>query len=134
MTRRVTFLGAVLLMVITACGDSGGSSSDTEISVSAKEFEFTPSSWSIAGDTDVTINFTNDGSIDHEWAVLTEGTNIANEDEFNEDIVEWEIEATPAGTSVTESHSFAPGTYQVVCALDGHFNAGMEGTLVVSSG
>lgn len=132
MFRRMTFTGAVLLVVVTACGDSGGSSSDNEISVSAKEFEFSPTSWSVAGNTDLTINFTNDGSIDHEWAVLTEGTNIATEDELSEDIVVWEIEATPAGTSVTETHTFAPGIYQVVCALDGHFNAGMEGTLVVS--
>jgi plastocyanin len=134
MFRNLTLTAAALLMAIAACGDSGSSSSDTEISVSAKEFDFTPTSWSVAANTEVTINFTNDGSIDHEWAVLTEGTNISNEDEFNEDIVEWEIEATPAGTSVTETHSFAPGTYQVVCALDGHFNAGMEGTLVVSGG
>ena len=64
--------------------------------------------------------------------MLTEGTTIASEDEFTEDIVEWEIEAAPAGASVTETHSFAPGTYQVVCALAGHFNAGMTGTLIVS--
>ena len=126
LTTRAMLSLAALAVIASACGGS-----DTEIFVTASEFQFSPNSWSVAADTDIAVSFTNDGAVEHEWAVLREGVTISSEEEFNEDIVLLEIEAQPVGTTVTETFSFAPGTYQVICALDGHFDAGMTGTLTV---
>jgi len=42
------------------------------------------------------------------------------------------MEAT-AGAVATETFTApAAGTYQIICALEGHFDSGMEGELVVT--
>ena len=55
---------------------------------------------------------------------------IADEDEFSEDLVVFRTEAQ-TGQTVTSTLALQPGTYQVVCAIAGHFSAGMEGVLTV---
>jgi plastocyanin len=123
---------AALAMLGSACGDDGGESSgpSTDISATATDFQYDPDGWSIPVGEEFSIEFTNDGNVEHEWAVLTE--EISSEDEFNEEIVLFEVEATPAGETATEKFTVDDaGTYQVICALEGHFDAGMEGTLTV---
>ena len=118
----------VALLVVAACGGSNINLSG-EYPVSAIEFEFIPNSGVIgAGDTEVV--FTNAGSILHEFAVLSQP--IETEGEFSEDLVLFEVEAE-AGETVRGTLSVEPGSYQVVCVIQGHFSAGMKGTLVVSS-
>jgi plastocyanin len=66
----------------------------------------------------VTIDFTNDSSLQHN--VKLEGPGV--EDEGTDTI-------TGSSTSVTLD--LQPGTYTFFCSVDGHRAAGMEGTLVV---
>jgi plastocyanin len=127
----VLAIPAVIALLLAACGDDDGGGA-TSFTVEASEFEFSPDAWAVAADTVVTITFSNAGSIPHEWAVLTEGTNIESEAEFAEELVELEVEAIQAGETATQTFNLPAGTYQVICALEGHFNAGMEGTLTVS--
>ena len=123
-------VGATALL-LGACGDDDDAAS-TEIEAEAMEFQFDPDSWEVPAGEEFTIDFTNSGTIEHEWAVLKEGEDIESEDEFAEDKVLFEVEAIPAGESVTESFTVEDaGTYQVICAIEGHFNGGMEGTLTV---
>ena len=121
-------IGAAALMVVavTACGDD--SDDDGGLQATATEFEFSPNEWTVpAGEFD--LEFTNDGSTDHEWVIMNE--EISSEDEFAEDKVLDEVE-TGAGETVTATFSVdEAGTYQVICGLEGHFDAGMEGTLTV---
>ena len=128
--KMLVVIGAVMALA-AACGDDSDSDeASTDISTTATEFEFDSNEWTVPAGEEFTIDFTNDGAVDHEWAVLTE--EIESEAEFNEDIVLFEVEATPAGESVSESFTVdEAGTYQVVCALEDHFDAGMEGTLTV---
>ncbi len=107
---------------------SGGS----EIAATATEFAFDPASWTVAAG-EFTMTFTNDGNVDHEWAVLVLGGDIETQEEFvDESQVLLEVEAIAAGETVTETFTIAePGTYQVACLLPGHFDAGMQGTLTV---
>jgi uncharacterized cupredoxin-like copper-binding protein len=99
--------------------------------VTADDFTFTPDEWTVPADEEVTVTLVNEGQVEHEWAVLTEGTSIETEDEFEEDLVEYEIEAIPGGESATGTLSLPAGSYQVICALPGHLNSGMEGELTV---
>ena len=129
MSRSHTLVVVALLgAFLAACGDSGDVNLSGELKVSGVEFEFLPDAYRVStGPTQVA--FTNAGSVIHEWVVIS-GT-IESEDDFAEDTVLFRLEAE-AGSSANGTIDLQPGTYQVICAIEGHFSAGMEGTLVVT--
>jgi plastocyanin len=122
-------------LVLAACGDDDGGdtgAASTSIGTTASEFEFDPDSWTVSSGEEFTIGFENVGDLEHEWAVLKLGEEIESEAEFSEDKVLFEVEAIPGGESTSEQFTVdEAGTYQVICALEGHFDGGMEGTLTV---
>lgn len=122
---------AVMVLALGACGDDDDEAS-TSIDTTASDFKFEPDSWKVPAGEEFTIAFENGGSVEHEWAVIKRGQDIESEAEFTEDKVLFEVEATPADESTRESFTVdEAGTYQVICAITGHFDAGMEGTLTV---
>jgi plastocyanin len=135
MRIRLMILGAVAAVGLLAagCGDDDGDGGDggeasTDISSSGTDFAFDPDGWTVPAGEEITIDFTNDGNVEHEWALMN--TEIDSEADFEEDKVLFEVEAIPAGESASGTFTVdEPGTYQVICALEGHFEAGMEGTL-----
>ena len=68
----------------------------------------------------VTITFTNDSPVEHN-VTIAQGSKV--------------LGATPtfAGGSKTLTLNLQPGTYTFYCSVPGHRQAGMEGTLTVSS-
>ena len=131
--------GAVL--ALPACGgdddddaddDGADGGAQTSIEATSSEFKFAPNSWTVSAGEEFSIRFENNGTLDHEWAVINLGDDIESEDDFAEDKVLLEVEAVPAGETTDEQFTIdEPGTYQVICALDGHFDSGMEGSLTV---
>ncbi len=129
-------LVAALSLVSAACGDDDDSGSDTtsaggstSITAGAFEFAFDPDSWSVAADTPITVAFSNTGAVEHNLTVLSE--TISAEGDYNEGIALF-ILGSAGGESASGSLSgLAPGTYQVICSIPGHFSAGMVGELVV---
>jgi len=132
-----------LLFVGSACGsdDDGdgesGDSGSTELDATLSDFKFDPDSWSAAADEDVTINLTNEGAVAHEWVILQSGVNITSEADLPEteeellaDFVLTETEVEPGDTQ-DMVFNVPAGTYQIICAIETHFDAGMEGTLTV---
>lgn len=87
------------------------------ISVSAKEFAYTPSTITVnKGDT-VTINFTNNGTTAH-----------------NLTITELGVATKSIGPGESDSVTFTPsasGSYKFFCSIDSHRSLGLEGTLEV---
>lgn len=67
----------------------------------------------------VTINFTNQASLEHNLTIASPSGSVAG--------------ATPtfAGGSKTLTVNLTAGTYKFYCSVPGHRQAGMEGTLVV---
>jgi len=126
---KVMIGGASLLLVgATACGDDGDSDDGGALDTTASEFEFSPSEWTVdAGEFD--LEFTNDGSVDHEWVIMQEP--ITAETEFTEEGVLDEVETGPGETVTATFTVDEAGEYQVICGLEGHFDAGMAGTLTV---
>jgi plastocyanin len=123
-----------MVIALGACGDDDDSSSSegasTSIEATATDFAFDPTTWTVPAGEEFTIDFTNDGAVEHEWAVLKAGEDITSEDEFTEEKVLFEVEVIDAGTSTSEAFTVADaGEYQVICAIETHFDAGMEGTL-----
>jgi plastocyanin len=129
---------ALLVAVpLGACGDDddaggGDGAASTSIEATASEFQFDPDSWTVPAGEEFTIDFTNDGTVAHEWAVINLGDDLDSEADFAEEKVLFEVEAIPAGESTEQSFTVdEAGTYQVLCAIETHFDAGMEGTLTV---
>jgi plastocyanin len=130
----IVVLGASAL-ALGACGDDSGDGdgdASNSIEATASEFQFDPDGWTVQAGEPFTIEFENDGTTEHEWAVINLGEDLESEDDFAEDNVLLEVEALPAGETTTEEFTIEEaGTYQVICALEGHFDAGMEGSLTV---
>lgn len=123
--------------MVTAACDSGGDAS-TSLDVTTTDFQFSPSSWTVPAGEEITIEITNDGSVLHEWVLLQPGVNIETEADLPEteeellaDFVYVEDEVDAGATKTLSFTAPAAGTYQVICAIETHFDAGMEGTLTV---
>lgn len=115
------FLVATLGVVVAVVNDSGGSggggsSAGAPVPVSLTEFAITPDTIN-APSGDVTLAVTNDGGQIHNLSVTELG------------------ETTPdlngGGAATLELSGVADGTYEVICTIPGHAEAGMVGTLVV---
>ena len=142
-TRKLVTVVALgsLVFAASACGsddDAGGDdSSATELDATLSDFQFSPNSWTAAADEDVTIALTNDGAVAHEWVILQSGVTIESEadlpdteEELLADFVLTETEVEP-GETQDMVFNVPAGTYQIICAIETHFDAGMDGTLTV---
>jgi uncharacterized cupredoxin-like copper-binding protein len=138
--RRLLTIIALAALVAGCNGDGDGGAAgtgddaeagQTELTVTADEFSFDPADVTAAADTDVTITLVNTGALEHEWAVIEQGSEISAESEFSDDIVAFEVEAIDGGEEATETFNLPAGTYQVICAIPGHFASGMEGSLTL---
>ena len=160
MRRRVigsavlaTLGGAI---VLAGCGGSGTSSSSTTpttttaatsttatapttLSVAMTEFAFTPTDVT-APAGEVTINAPNQGKVTHELVLIKtdlatdalplEGTDV-NEEAFPESVLPGEIPDVGAGKTGTLTITLPAGRYVMLCNVEGHYKAGMVGTLTV---
>lgn len=132
---------ASLVVVTVSCeSDKNSEAEDSvamELQATLSDFRFTPDTWTATADEDVTIDLTNEGAVAHEWVILQSGVTIESEadlpdteEELLADFVLTETEVEP-GESQDMVFNVPAGTYQVICAIPTHFDAGMEGTLTV---
>ena len=137
MKPRVVTLAVILsVMLLTSACSGGVEEASTELSATVQEFSFSPNAWTVPAGQEISIAVTNAGTVLHEWVLLQEGVVIASEADLPETeeelladfvYVEEEIEA---GDTQTLTFQAPPaGTYQVICAIETHFDGGMEGTL-----
>ena len=89
----------------------------TRVDIVARNTSFTPADVRVRSGQFVVVSFTNADPVFHDWEV--EG--VANID----------AGARPGQTQRIRFLAPAPGTYRVVCTVEGHADAGMTGTLVV---
>jgi len=109
-TTRLTILFGILILVLSACG----STPPSDVTVSLSEWAIEPMDLTVAAGI-VTFNITNTGTIDHDFAI--------------EGVTKIEL-ITPGDTKALEV-MLEPGTYNLLCDLSGHKEAGMTGTLTV---
>lgn len=129
-TLRWAPIWVLVPLLLGACSSDDDAASSS-ITATATDFMFSPDAWAVNADEDFDVTLNNEGSVEHEWAVLKEGVEISSEAEFSEDVVEFEIEAIDPDTSTTQTFTLPAGTYQVICAIETHFDLGMEGALTV---
>ena len=122
-----------LALVMAACGGDGAA---TSIEAEMEDFQFTPTEWTVKAGEEITIELTNNGAVEHEWVLLQPGVTISSEADLPEteeellaDFVYWEDEVESGETKTLTFTAPVAGTYQVICAIPDHFNAGMNATL-----
>lgn len=134
--RRLIILVALVALAASACGgDEGAGDLVTSLDVSMVEFEFDPAESVVPAGEAITLNLSNAGSVEHNWVVLASGAKIEAESELDESMIYFEGLLNPGEAETFTFTAPAPGGYQVICDVPGHFTAGMEGRLrVVDNG
>jgi plastocyanin len=121
--RRGWYLAAVAAASLTLAGgviaaDRAIDRSAVSLAVRARDLRFGPADLTVPAGAFAVLRFTNDDSVFHDW--LVEG--LANVD----------AGARPGQTQRLRFRIDTPGTYRVVCSVEGHAAAGMVGSLVVT--
>ncbi len=127
--RKLLLIAVLVAAVLAACGGGGA----TEFTVNAKDTLFEPDSWSVAAGQTLTMTFVNEGFLEHEFLIVKQGEEI-------EAMSEWDVSKQLYTTGSVSGQTQGqyqlqvdePGTYQVICTIDNHFDGGMAGTLEVT--
>ena len=132
MNKRTTTLmllaGLAAVFILSACGPK-----QTTLNITASDIKFNETAWEVPAGAEVTVNFKNEGALEHEFVIMKLGTQASMPfDENDEGNVYWEIEAE-GGETVTGTFTAPaePGVYEVVCGTAGHLESGMQGSLTV---
>jgi uncharacterized cupredoxin-like copper-binding protein len=123
-TGAAAIVVAVLALVIATVavfvrdgGDDGDSAAGGDVSVALSEFALTPAAVSVPAGGSLKVS--NDGTIPHNLSI--EGTDLKTAD-------------LAGGESETlDLSGLEPGEYQIICAIPGHSDAGMTGTLTIGA-
>src|SRR4051812_5159079 len=114
---------ALILVVVVAAVNSGSSSSETStsaapapVAISLSEYAISPSKVTLPAGGSLTV--TNAGTMAHNVTVL-------KTDHATPDI-------QPGGKATLDLSTLGGGTYEIYCAIPGHKDSGMTGTLTVT--
>jgi uncharacterized cupredoxin-like copper-binding protein len=132
MTIRLQIYAAVILVLVAGLAACGGPST-AELAMSMSEFSFSPASATVPAGAEVTLTLTNGGTIEHNWVLLDAGYQAAAP--FDADDQANVAAETKVAAGEVQTFSFtAPseaGSYQIVCSIPGHLEAGMTASLTV---
>ncbi len=125
---------ASFALLLTACGNSGGGAPSTSINVTITDFAFTPNTFTVPAGAKISFSAVNNGAGEHSFVIMKLGHDVVGHftsaDQAN---VYWEKDHIASGQTVSDTFTAPsdPGTYQIVCSVPGHFEAGMVAKLVV---
>ncbi|TMJ12991.1 MAG: hypothetical protein E6G98_01565 [Bacillati bacterium ANGP1] len=125
--RRGIWLGVLVVLVaafVAACGGGGqqgggqpaGTPEGSAVTVSEKEWTIQFASSTVKPGK-VKLLIKNEGTIEHNFVI--EGTSV-------------DLEAIPPGSTKEVTVDLKPGTYNVLCTIAGHSEAGMKTTITVA--
>ncbi|MBI4788918.1 MAG: cupredoxin domain-containing protein [Chloroflexi bacterium] len=138
MRHFIVFLFAALALALAACSAPAPASNASQVvTLDANEFKFEPATVQITTGRPVKVILRNKGSIEHDWSVMKLAvagkqesgdahgmSNMAEEPAVH-------VAAMNGKTGELEFTPTSPGTYEFVCTVAGHKEAGMVGKLVV---
>ncbi len=143
--KRFTLVVALVLL-FAACGDDATSSTTTTaeisdpfgppfgLSATAQDFEFIPTSWTVPSGALLVVDFDNQGTVEHTFVVIKDRIVIESLADLDDSLIFRELEAGPGETaSDTFQAPDVPGSYQVICTVPGHLEAGMTAELIVEN-
>lgn len=129
---------AVLLFAtfLSACA---GGPAPTKVTVTMTEFGFEPKTISVTAGSPVELTLVNEGAVEHDFVVeviaVTDvsSSNTGEHHMSTEEHSEYDLHTSTAAGE-TSTLAFTPteaGTYQIICSVPGHKDAGMTGELIV---
>lgn len=108
------------LLALAACGGGAAATPAPQtINLKAEDIKFDAMNLTAKVGQPVTINFQNAGVLEHSFVI----------DQFNVKLEH----VQPGQTATVTFTPTAAGTYDFYCSVPGHKDAGMKGTLTVSS-
>ena len=131
----------VVGVLVGACGDSStnttGEIADRSgppfgVAAAAREFEFIPDSWTVPSSALLVLDFDNQGTVEHFLVVIADRAVVPSAAGLDDAQVYRSLRA-PAGERASDTF-LAPavaGSYQVICIVPGHLEAGMTAVLTV---
>jgi uncharacterized cupredoxin-like copper-binding protein len=153
MTRAVAMLGLVVLLVALALSGAAGAPKQ-KVTVALSEMKFTPSTITVQAGAPVELRLVNRGKQKHEFMVYARPKAGLGMDELEEWAEEnsyfkglrlaveaagvevvgtniFEVEVEPGKSAELSFTPTRKGTFEIGCHIEGHYEAGMKGTLVV---
>ncbi len=130
MSKKLLSIFLLTMLLLGACKQNAAS---TNITVDMTDFAFTPNQHIVPASQEITLQIQHDGTVEHDFIIMKYGTEVGAH--FNEeDLVNvyWQIKIQPGESqTVTFTAPSEPGTYQIVCGMAGHVEAGMVGQMEV---
>jgi len=121
----------VFPLILTACGGSDSGKPVSSLSVEMSEFKFSPGSMTVFAGQPISLKLTNSGAVEHEFTILKKGSVAAipfdREKQAADILAEYKL-----GANKSETYQFVlpeTGEYSVICAIQGHMEAGMVAKL-----
>ena len=139
MNKRIIVLLLLLIIAIGVAACGGGSEqaapepSSTTLSYSGfDEFRYDPETTTVTTGSEVTLNFKNEGALDHNWLLVSSRVDPVEASEAN--AISGATTGEIGGQESATVTFIAPpaGTYQVVCTVAGHAEGGMVSEFIVS--
>ena len=130
MKNKLLLIFLLITLALSACGTNTPS---TKINVDMTDFAFTPNQYLVPAGQQITLHVQHDGTVEHDFIIMKYGTSVGEHfDKEDQPNIYWQIKVQPGQT---ETLNFMapdqPGTYQIVCGMAGHVEAGMVGQLEV---
>jgi plastocyanin len=134
MKKASLILGVIMLLglVLSACSGNAGASSSggTNVTITMADFSYTPATLTVPAGKVVNVTLINKGSVAHTWVLLKTPIQAPADDKAKGDTIV--SQSVDAGKTATFNFTApAAGSYQVVCDLPGHLEAGMEMKVIV---
>ena len=136
---KKVLLIVVFALTLAACSSTNKATLDgpnkATLNVKATEAGYDASSYVVPAGADVTVHFTNDAPLPHEFAVLKKGEHVTPPYQKKDEVkIMWKLTSQ---TGETRSDIFKaptePGEYDIICTFPGHLEYGMKAKLVVEA-
>ena len=114
----------ILLIVVSALTLTACSSNKAILNITTTSHGYDSSTYTVPAGIEVTVNFTNNGPVEHVFAVLKQGEHVTPPYQTkDDDKVMWYIVAHPGETkSSTFKAPAEPGEYDIICPVPGRLN------------
>lgn len=133
-------LSTILIFLLSAC--TGTSQLETEITVEATDFTYSPLAIQIPAGQPVTIMLKNSGNVEHDFVIdkinvkdveAGDSGHAAHHQMGDQPNFDLHFFAEAGETATLKFTALEPGTYEIFCSVEGHKEAGMIGELIVAS-
>jgi uncharacterized cupredoxin-like copper-binding protein len=147
MKRLLIIPLALILLLLAACAgtapDTAANSGAQEITLIARDLEFEPNTIEVTAGRRVALTLRNEGVLEHDFSIMHIQADDVDEHSHGSDSHEvhmaareepdLHVAAIGGETGTLKFTLLEAGTYEFYCAVPGHKEAGMTGTLIVRS-